>query len=91
MKRTYRNFVIPGVAKVNIDGYFDWVKLTTYQGVIGGPGKGNASCKGNYNAMGKIEESGAQGVGGNTVDNYTWVDIPLNSLMTEFFEDSDTD
>lgn len=41
--------------------------------------------------MGKIEELGAQGVGGNTVDNYTWVDIPLNSLMTEFFEDSDTD
>ena len=41
--------------------------------------------------MGKIEESGAQGVGGNTVDNYTWVDIPLNSLMTEFFEGSDTD
>ena len=29
--------------------------------------------------MGKIEESGAQGVGGNAVDNYTWVDIPLNS------------
>lgn len=23
LKRTYRNFVIPGVAKVNIDGYFD--------------------------------------------------------------------
>ena len=32
---------------------------------------------------------GVQDVGGNTSDNYTSVEMPFNSLMAEFFEDSD--
>ena len=28
-------------------------------------------------------------IGGNTSDNYTMVEMPFNSLMTEFFEGSD--
>ena len=32
---------------------------------------------------------GVQDIGGNTGDNYIWVEMPFNSLMTEFFEGSD--
>ena len=32
-----------------------------------------------------------QDVGGNTVDNYISVEMPINRLMTEFFEGSNTD
>ena len=31
----------------------------------------------------------AQGIDGNTGDNYIRVEMPFNSLMTEFFEGSD--
>ena len=32
---------------------------------------------------------GVQDIGGNTGDNYTKVEMPFNSLMTDFFEGSD--
>ena len=34
---------------------------------------------------------GAEDVGGNTVDNYTRIEIPFNSLIREFFEHSNSD
>ena len=32
---------------------------------------------------------GVQDIGGNTSDNYIRVEMPFNSMMTEFFEGSD--
>ena len=34
---------------------------------------------------------GAQDINNNTDDNYSKVEMPFNSLMTEFFEGSNTD
>ena len=35
------------------------------------------------------DSEGVQDIGGNTSDNYTRVEIPCNTLMTESFEGSD--
>ena len=39
--------------------------------------------------LGPEDAKNAQDVDGSTSDNYTKVEMPFNSLMTEFFEGSD--
>ena len=40
-------------------------------------------------ALDPEDVEGVQDIGGNTSDNYIRVEMPFNSMMTEFFEGSD--
>ena len=96
MKGAYRNLVIPGVAKAGIDGYFDSVNLHI-KALIKVKEKKMQAEKVIMTLWVKWTKSVnlaitvdpkdleiAQGVGANTGNNYTRLEMPFNSLMTVF-------
>ena len=54
LKAVYESLMKAGEPKAHIDSYSDWVK--PHIKPIGGPAKGNADCKSNYDLRGKMEE-----------------------------------
>ena len=101
LKTVYESFMKAGEPKADIDSYSDWVK--PHIKPIGGPAKGNADCKGNYDLRGKMKEVCKinyhaiprrywwfSDTGNNTCDNYFKVDMQFKRFMTEFFEASNT-
>ena len=103
LKGAYRNFLILGTPKVDIDSYIDKAKphITT---LIEDQLKEMQSSKVIMTLWVRWKKpvklaiksdpehvEGAQDLGGNTGDNYVRVEMLFNSLMTEFFEGSNTD
>ena len=101
LNRSYRSFVISDAPKTDIDIYFDQTKLNI-KTLIKSKLKEMGSAKvimtlwvrWKKPVMPLIEldpDNGQDGldIDNNTGDNYTSVQIPFNSLMTEFFESSD--
>ena len=95
--------MIPGTPKTDIDGYFDQTK-PHIKALIEGHLKEMQSTKVimtlwvRWKKRVKLaitldpeDVEGAQDKGGNTGDNYTRVEMPFNSLMTEFLEGSNSD
>ena len=100
LKRAYRSFVIPGAPKTDIDSYFDQTK-PHIKTLIKNQLKEMGSAKiimtlwvrWNKPIMSLIEldpedAKNAQDVDGIADDNYVRVEMPFNSLVTEFFEGS---
>ena len=103
LKGAYRSFAIPGTSKTDIDSYFDQTK-PHIKALIEDQLKEIQSAKAIMTLWVRWKKpvklaitldlkdvEGAQDAGGNTGDNYIRVEMPFNSLMTEFFEGSDTD
>ena len=101
LKGAYRSFVIAGKPKTDIDSYFDQTK-PHIKTLIEEQLKEMESAKiimtlwVRWKKPVKLaitldpeDVEDAQDIRGNTSDNYTRVEMPFNSLMTEFFEDSD--
>ena len=101
LKGAYRSFVISGAPKSDIDSYFDQTKphiktLIKNQRKEMGSAKIIMTLRVTWEKfiMPLIElrpedAKNAQDIDGNTGDNCSRVEMPFNSLMTEFFEGSD--
>ena len=101
LKGAYRSFVIPGTPKTDIHSYFDQTKPHV-KTLIKNQLKEMGSAKiimtllvrWKKRIMPLIEldpedAQNAQDLDDNIGDNYIRVEMPFNSLMTEFFEGSD--
>ena len=93
----YRGFVISGAPKTDIDSYFDQSKrhikaLIKNQQMDMGSAKIIMTLCVRWKKpimplieLGSKDVKNAQYMDGSTGDNYTRVEMPFNSLMTEFF------
>ena len=98
LKGAYRSFVIPGAPKTDIDSYIDQTK-PHIKTLIEDQLKEMQSAKiimtlwvrwkKTLIKLDPEDTENAQDMDGSTSDNYTRVEMPFNSLMTEFFEGSD--
>ena len=101
LKGAYRNFVISGVPKIDVDSYLDQA-LPCIKTLIKDQLKEIGSAKiimtqwVRWKKPVKLaitldpdDVEGAQDIGGNISNNYTRVDMPCNSQMREFFKGSD--
>ena len=101
LKAAYRSFVISGAPKSDVDSYFDQTKPQIKMFIKNqlkemGSAKIIMTLRVTWKKfiMPLIElrpedARNAQDIDGNTGDNYSRVEMPFNSLMTEFFEGSD--
>ena len=102
LKGAYRSFVIPGVPKTDIDSYFDQTK-PHIKTLIKNQLKEMESAKiimtlwvvwkKPIKLLIELDPEDAKNAqdldDGTTGDNYIRVEMPFNSLMTEFFDASD--
>ena len=101
LKGAYKSFVVPGAPKTDIDSYFDQTK-PRIKALIKDQLKEMGSAKMIMtlwvrwkkpvklaSTLDPEDVEGVQDIEGNTGDNYTRVELPFNSPMTEFFEGSD--
>ena len=102
LKGAYRNFVIPGAPKTDIDSYFDQTKLhikTLIKNQLKEMGSAKiimtlwVRWKKRIMPLIELDPEDAKNAqdldDGITGGNYVRVEMPFNSLMTEFFEGSD--
>ena len=103
LKGAYRSFVIPGASKTDIDSYFDQTKphikaLIENQLKEMGPAKIITTlwviwkkCIEPLIELDNEDTENAQDLDDGTTGDiyYTRIEMPFNSLMTEFFEASD--
>ena len=102
LKGAYRSFVIPGAPKTDIDSYFDQTKLhikTLIKNQLKEMGSAKiimtlwVRWKKRIMPLIELDPEDAKNAqdldDGITGDNYIRVEMPFNSLMTEFFEASD--
>ena len=101
LEGAYRNFVISGAPKTDIDSYFDQTK-SHIKTLIKNQLKEMRSAKIIMTLwvrwkkpimplikLDPEDAENAQDLDRSTGDNYTTVEVPFNSLMTELFEGSD--
>ena len=102
LKRAYRSFVIPGAPKTDIDSYFDQSKphiKTLIKNQLKEMGSAKiimtlwVRWKKRIMPLIELDPEDAKNAqdldDGTTGDNYIRVEMPFNSLMTEFFDASD--
>ena len=102
LKGAYRSFVIPGAPKTDIDSYFDQSKphiKTLIKNQLKEMGSAKiimtlwVRWKKRIMPLIELDPEDAKNAqdldDGTTGDNYIRVEMPFNSLMTEFFEASD--
>ena len=102
LKGAYRSFVIPGAPKTNIDSYYDRTKphiKTLIKNQLKEMGSAKiimtlwVRWKKPIMPLIELDPEDAKNAqeldDGITGDNYIRVEMPFNSLMTEFFEGSD--
>ena len=102
LKVAYRSFVIPGTPKTNVDSYFDQTKRhikTLIKNQLEELGSAKiimtlwVRWKKPIMALIELDPEDAKNTqdldNGITGDNYIRMDMPFNSLMTQFFQGND--
>ena len=99
LKRTYRSFMMPGKSQTDVDSYFDQTIKTLIKNQLKEMGSAKiimtlwVRWKKRIMPLIELDPEDAKNAqdldDGTTGDNYIRVEMPFNSLMTEFFDASD--